>query len=173
MLGEAYLSQSDWDKARSVYEKLHSLDKNHVTAANNLAWLLAKHANKAPDALAIVRELRMGRFSKKPISGDRLQPNILDTMGLVYTRMNQGASFTEMRDLFEAARERYPRDPRVYLYLAHAYMGLLDTDKADRLYSTAMDLARGPGLRMLSAQKCKEIIDEAQAAQKKLRQTAN
>lgn len=172
LLGDAYLSQSMWDKARTLYEKLHALDKNHVTAANNLAWLLAKHANKAAEALAILRELRMGRFSKKPITGDRIQPNILDTMGLVYSKMNQGASFIEMRDTFEAARERHPRDPRMYLYLAHAYAGLLETDKADRLYTTAIDLARGVPARMLSAQKTKEIIDEALAAQKKLRQTA-
>jgi tetratricopeptide (TPR) repeat protein len=172
LLGEAYLSQSAWDKAQALYEKLHALDKNHVTAANNLAWLLAKHGNKVPEALAIVHELRTGRFSKKPITGDRIQPNILDTMGLVYTKMNQGTAFTEMRDTFEAARERHPRDPRMYLYLAHAYAGLLETEKADRLYTTAIDLARGAGPRMLSAQKSKEIIDEAQAAQKKLRQTA-
>ena len=171
-LGEAYLSQSAWDKALALYEKLYALDKSHITAMNNLAWLLAKHANKPSEALAIVREMRMGRFSKKPITGDRIQPNILDTMGLVYTKMNQGASFTEMRDTFEAARERYPRDPRMYLYLAHAYAGLLETDKADRLYTTAIDLARSAGSSMLSAQKSKEIIDEAQAAQKKLRQTA-
>ena len=172
LLGEAYLAQSALDQAQALYEKLHALDKNHVTAANNLAWLLAKHANKAPEALAILRELRTGRFSKKLITGDRIQPNILDTMGFVYTKMNQGASFIEMRDTFEAARERHPRDPRMYLYLAHAYAGLLETEKADRLYTTAIDLARGAGPRMLSAQKSKEIIDEAQVAQKRIRQTA-
>jgi tetratricopeptide (TPR) repeat protein len=171
-LGEAYIGQSAWDKARAVYEKLHALDKNHITAANNLAWLLAKHANKAPEALAIVQEMRKGRFSQKPITGDRIQPNILDTLGLVYTKMNQGASYTEMRETFEAARERHPRDPRMYLYLAHAYAGLLETDKADRLYTIAINLARGDGRKILPAQKCKEVIDEAQAGQKKVKQTA-
>lgn len=172
LLGDLYVSQEAWDKARAVYEKVLAKDKTHGAAANNMAWMLARHLNNAPAALRIVQELRKGRFSHKPISGDRLRPEFLDTLGVIYTKMNRGALFNEMRDVFEAARQRFPHDPRMYMYLGHAYAGMLETDRAENLYTSAVEIARKSGRKYLSPRKCQEVIVEVEAAQKKIRETA-
>ncbi|MGH7224748.1 MAG: hypothetical protein ACRELF_16115, partial [Gemmataceae bacterium] len=125
-----------------------------------------------PEALRIVQELRKGRFSHKPISGDRLRPGFLDTLGVVYTKMNKGALYGEMRDVFAAARQRYPHDPRMYMYLGHAYAGLLETDRAQQLYASAVEIARKKGQQYLSPEKCQAVIAEVEAAQKKIKETA-
>lgn len=171
LLGDLHVSQSAWDKARRIYEKALAKDNNAV-AANNLAWMLAKHFNNAAEALRLVRELRKGRFSHKPISGARLRPEFLDTLGVIYTKMNEEALYPEMRQLFEAARQRYPHDPRMYMYLGHAYAGMLETERAARMYALAVEVARNTGPRFLSAEKCQEVIAEVEAAQKKLKETA-
>jgi tetratricopeptide (TPR) repeat protein len=172
LLGDLYVSQSSWEKARQAYEKVLAQDKTNAGAGNNLAWMLAKYFNNAPEALRMAQELRKGRFSHKPISGDRLRPEFLDTLGVIYTKMDKGSLASEMRDLFEEARQRYPHDPRLYMYLGHAYVGLLETDRAERLYATALEVAGKSGQQFLSPEKCQEVIDEVHAAQKKLKETA-
>ena len=172
LLGDTYVSQSMWEKARPVYEKVLAKDKTHAAAGNNLAWILAKHFNNAPEALRIAQELRKGRFSHKPISGDRLRPEFLDTLGVIYTKMNKGSLYREMRDVFEAARQRYPHDPRMFMYLGHAYAGMGETDRAEQLYASAVGIARKSGRQYLSPEKCQEVIVEVEAAQKKLKGTA-
>jgi tetratricopeptide (TPR) repeat protein len=171
-LGDVYLAQSSWDKARGVYEKVLAKDKNQAAAANNLAWLLAKHFNEPAEALRLVQEACKGRFSHKPISADRLRPELLDTLGVVYTKMGKGALYPEMRDLFETARQRYPHDPRPYMYLGHAYAGLLEPERADQLYASAVEIAGTTGRQFLSPEKCEKVIAEVKAAQKKLKETA-
>jgi Flp pilus assembly protein TadD len=170
-LGEVYLAQSSWDKARAVYEKVLAKSKNAV-AANNLAWLLARHFNNAAEALRLVQEARQGRFSHKPISADRLRPEFLDTLGMVYTKVGEAALYPEMRDVFEAARQRYPHDPRTYMYLGHAYAGLQEREQAEHLYAWAVEVARKSGRQFLSPEQCRDVIAEVQAAQKQLRETA-
>jgi tetratricopeptide (TPR) repeat protein len=170
-LGDAYLAQSSWDKARAVYEKILAKNKN-AAAANNLAWLLAKHFDNAAEALRLVQEARQGTFSHKPISTDRLRPEFLDTLGIVYTKLGKTSLYPEMRELFEAARQRYPHDPRTYMYLGHAYAGLQETGQAERLYALAVEVARKSGRQFLSPEKCQEVIVEVEAARKKLQETA-
>jgi tetratricopeptide (TPR) repeat protein len=172
LLGDLHVSQQSWDKARVVYEKVLALDKTNGVAGNNLAWILAKHLNKAPEALRLVQEARKGRFSHKPISGDRLRPEFLDTLGLIYTKMEKGSLYADMRDVFEAARHRWPHDPRICAYLGNAYAGLLEMDRAERWYAAAIEIANKSGQQFLSPQQCKEVIDEVHLAQKKIKQTA-
>jgi tetratricopeptide (TPR) repeat protein len=171
-VADVYVSQSSWDKARAVYERALAKNKDQPTVANNLAWLLAKHFNNPSEALRLMQEARKGPFSHKPISADRLRPELLDTLGVVYTKMGKGSLYPEMRDLFEGARQRFPHDPRMYLYLGHAYAGLLETDRADRFYASAAEVAAKTGRQFLSPEKCQEVIAEAKAAQKKLKQAA-
>ncbi|HEY7326115.1 MAG TPA: tetratricopeptide repeat protein [Gemmataceae bacterium] len=171
-LGDVYISQSSWDKARAVYEKALAKNKHQPAVANNLAWLLAKHFDNPSEALRVIQEARKGSFSRKPISADRLRPELLDTLGVVYTKMGKGSLYPEMRDLFEDARQRFPHDPRMYLYLGHAYAGLLETDRANRFYGSAAEVAAKTGRQFLSPEKCQEVIAEAKAAQKKLKETA-
>lgn len=172
LLGDGYVAQSVWDKARTFYEKALALDAKQAAAGNNLAWLLAKHFNDAPKALGIVEELRKGQFSHKPLSGDRLRTEFLDTLGVVYTKANQASAYGAMRDLFEAARPRYPHDPRISMYLGHAYAGLMEAERAERLYALALDIAHKSGQQFLTPDQCKEVIAEVEAAQKKLKETA-
>ncbi len=168
-LGNVYLAKEAWSRARDVYERLWNKNKANLLAGNNLAWITAKYQNNVPAALPIVRQARKGRFSGKLISADRLPVYFLDTLGLIYTRTNEEALYAELRDDFEIARKRYPREPRVYLYLGHAYAGLRDSDKAEKIYRKTLELLdRGDGKKMM-AQERKELIAEVETARKKLR----
>ncbi len=169
-MADVYLAQLSWDKARAIYEKMLAKHKN-AAAANNLAWLLAKHFNDAAQALRLAQEARKGPFSHKPISADRLRPEFLDTLGIIYTKLGNGSLYPEMRDLFEVARQRYPYDPRNYMYLAHAYAGLQEAGRAERLYEMALDVASKSGRGFLTSKQCDEVIAEVKAAQKKLKDT--
>jgi predicted Zn-dependent protease len=171
-LGDVYLAQSSWDKARAVYEKIWAKNRS-AAVANNLAWLLAKHLDNAPEALRLVQEARQGPFSHKPIAVERLRPEFLDTLGVVYTKMGKASLYPEMRDLFEAARRRYPHDPRMYMYLGHAYAGLQETGQAERLYAMAVEVARKSGRQFLTPEQCQEVIAEVETAQKALKKTAH
>jgi tetratricopeptide (TPR) repeat protein len=170
-LGDVYVAQSQWKQARDIYEKVWSKDQSQALVGNNLAWLLAKYLNEAPKAMSIISVLRLGKFSRKPITGDRLRLEFLDTLGLIYTKAAGAAQYGEMRDLFEQARERYPNDPRLCLYLGRAYAGLGEEDRAQHLYEAALELAAKPDRALLSPKQCEEVIAEAKSAQKELKHT--
>ncbi len=171
-LGDVYLAEESWAKARAAYEKVWTNDKTQGAVGNNLAWILAEHLNEAPKALSMIAELRQGKFSHKPISGDRLRPEFLDTLGLIYTKAAAPAQYEAMRELFEEGRQRFPRDPRLCLYLGRAYAGLGDSERAERMFAAATELAHKADLPYLTPEKCKKVISEAEAEQKKLKETA-
>jgi tetratricopeptide (TPR) repeat protein len=168
-LGNVYLGKEAWAQARDVYERFWAKNKTNLLAGNNLAWILAKYLTNVPAALPIVQQVRKGRLSGKPISADRLPVYFLDTMGLVYTRTNTESLYAEMRDDFELARKRYPREPRVYLYLGHAYAGLRDADKAEKIYRKTLELLESADGKNMTSQERKELIAEVENARKKLK----
>jgi tetratricopeptide (TPR) repeat protein len=170
-LGNVYVGKEAWTHARDVYVRFWAKNKTNLLAGNNLAWILAKYLNDVPEALRIVQQVRKGRLSGKPISADRLPVYFLDTLGLVYTRTNKEPLYTEMRDSFELARRRYPREPRVCLYLGHAYSGLREPDKAEKMYRKTLELLDGRGGKSMKPQERKELIAEIEEARKKLKPT--
>ena len=93
---------------------------------------------------------------------DAVQSVLLSELG-----RRQGTDPT--RDVFAAASKRHPHDPRMYLYLGHAYAGLGEPDRAAELYATAVALAGPRGRSLLNSTERQEVIQAAEAAQKKLK----
>jgi Tfp pilus assembly protein PilF len=168
MLGDIYVSRQEWAKARDHYAAVLKEHKDNFVAANNLAWILATQLNDPETALAVVREACKGRYSGKPVPGDRLNPEVLDTAGVVYTKLGKAQYYPEMRDLFEGARRRYANDPRMFLYLGRAYAGLGDAPRATEMYTAAMKLAGPQGKNALPPSQRDEVLVAARAGLKAL-----
>jgi Tfp pilus assembly protein PilF len=177
LLGEIYVARMRsefwsflrplWvERAYEAYGKVYALQKGHIVAGNNLAWLLASEMNQPEKALTIAREVRMGQHSKKPLSGDRLPLELLDTFGAIHRNLEKPELNAEMRDLFQAAVTRYKSDPRMYLHLGRAYAGLKDKTKANDMFATAISMSKSRST-LPTAQR-QSVIQEAEAEQKKL-----
>jgi tetratricopeptide (TPR) repeat protein len=155
-------------QARRSYETVYANHKGHERAGNNLAWILAQEENNPEAALRYLQEVRTGRHSKQLRTGDRLPVELLDTLGMVYRNLDRPEQQAEMRDLFEAARVRYPSDPRMYLHLGNAYAGLREVSKAKTMYAAAITLANQKTRSLLSPEERQAVIDAAKAEQGKL-----
>jgi Tfp pilus assembly protein PilF len=155
-------------QAKRAYETVYADHKGHLVAGNNLAWLLVKFEGDAETALRYLQEVRTGRHSKQPIAPERLPAELLDTFGEVYKALDKPDLYPEMRAMFEAARVRYPNDPRMYLHLANAYAGLGDKAKARSLYAAAISLASQPQRTTLKPETLAEVIRQAKALESAL-----
>jgi predicted Zn-dependent protease len=170
LLANLHLLRQDWMAAQSVLKMILQKEPDNFVAGNNLADILATKLDQPAEAREIVDRLRLGRFSKKPLPGDRLNSAFLDTIGVVYHRIGGTDACQEMVSLFESARIRYPSDPRPYLYLGHAYAGLNQPATARNMYAAAIRLARQDRCHELNPQKREEVIDAAMIAQKLISQ---
>jgi tetratricopeptide (TPR) repeat protein len=157
-------------KAIAAYQAVYDQDPRHAVAANNLAWLQNRTGGAAEKdaALMIVDTLRKGRYSGRPVSGDRLPLELLDTLGVIYRDCRR---FQEAVALFEEAIQRYANEPRVALHLGKSYAGLNQLDKAkaqlDRAYRQATDKAGAATSAERRAQ-WQAVAAEAQQAQREL-----
>lgn len=140
LAGDLALAKQDWDAAVTVYKGLFDEDNANGVAANNLAWLLATKKNRPAEALALVEKARVRKGADKPIGPERLRPEFLDTIGVVYAKVANKAKYPEMRDLFDAAVRRYPGDPRLHFWLAEAHAGLGENSKALARYEVVVKL---------------------------------
>lgn len=175
MLGEVYLGRLQaatttqqravWvERSRQLYAALIAKQPGQLTATNNLAWLLVHECGKPAEALQLMQQVRKSRFTQKPLPGDRLSPPVLDTFGMIYRDLNRPELFVEMRDMFDSARQRYPQDPRMYLYLGYAHAGLGDRRQAEELMASAVALAEPQARTGLTADILRKVKDEAQTA---------
>lgn len=155
-------------QAKQSYEAVYADHKGHLIAGNNLAWLAVREDKDPETALKYLREVRTGRHSKQAIAPERLPAELLDTFGEVYAALNKPEYFTEMRDMFEAARARYPNDPRMYLHLGNAYAGLQDFAKARSMYAAAISLASQPARSSLKPEERDAVIQQAKEKQNAL-----
>jgi hypothetical protein len=169
MRGDIALVKQDWDGAVAVYRQLLDRNPRHFIAGNNAAWVLAAKKNDPAGALRIVEDVRKG-LAGRPIGAERLPPDFLDTIGVVYRKLDRADRYTEMRELFEAAARRYPTDPRMHLFLGEAQAALKENSRAMATLDTAVRLATqpAPGVRLTDEQK-KEVLQTAEAVKKRLR----
>lgn len=139
--GDAAIAREEWDKALDVYRDLLKENPRHFIAGNNAAWILAQKQNKAGEALALVEAVRKGR-SGRPVGPERLPADFLDTIGVVYLKLNDPGRAGEMRALFEAATRRYPADPRLATFYAYALAATGEKSRAMEVLDTALRLTK-------------------------------
>ncbi len=167
MLGDIATAKKDWPKAEGYYRELIKQNNQNFIAANNLAWILAEIKNDPNAALALVEEVRKGKNGTRPISPERFPVDFLDTLGVIYTKLNRSDRLPEMRITFEAAVKRYPNDPRMFLYLAQSQAGLGEKFKALENLDSAIRLANQKNA--LTAEQNKSVLQGAEALRAKLR----
>jgi len=167
MLGDVAILRKDWDTALDIYRALLKQNPRHFIAGNNLAWILAEHQNNPSAALTVVEDVRKGRNGVRPIGAERLPADFLDTIGVVYMKLNQPGKFKEMQALFEVAVKRHPIDPRMYLYLGQAQAENGEKSKAIESLDTATRLA---GVKnALPEEQNKGVINAAETTRKRIR----
>lgn len=128
-LGQTYLLRSqaeNWpllrlqsaSKAVEVYRAIYERLPGHLIAGNNLAWLLNQELGETEAALAVAERVRQGRHSKKPVSGERLPVEFLETLAGIYREAQRPEDAVR---LFKEATRRYSLEPRIHLHLGRAY----------------------------------------------------
>jgi tetratricopeptide (TPR) repeat protein len=126
-------------QAIDAYTAAHRLAPEDLTAVNNLAWAL-NHERRTGEAYAYAQELRKGRLSQQPLTGDRLPLPILDTLAEVFSAAGHPEEAVSM---LEEAAVRYPREPQVYLQLGRAHLRLKNYSKAGEALARARQFAEG------------------------------
>lgn len=149
LLGDIGLANKKYPEAAKFYQAI--LDKNprHLVAANNLAYTLSENLNKPEEAMKVVEKYRKDATGDKPLSTDRLPAAMLDTLGVVYLKLKQPAKFQEMKQIFESAVERYPRDPRMHYYLGLSCIELGFKNQAVPYLKAADKIVSAPGYKDL------------------------
>src|SRR5262249_52629898 len=87
---------ADIDKAIAVYQAANKAAPEQLIAANNLAWLLSEERHDAQAAYEVLQKARVRRPGQKPLSGDRLDLEVLDTFGLVLLASGHHAEATQL-----------------------------------------------------------------------------
>src|SRR5262249_28041766 len=129
-------------------------------------WILAEMKNDPASALAIVEEIRKARDGDRAVAPERLPADFLDTIGVIYVKLNRADRNQEMRAMFEAAVKRYPTDPHMHLYLGHALAATGERSRALAAFDEAIRLA---GTKNgLPDDQNKAAAASAEAARKKL-----
>jgi tetratricopeptide (TPR) repeat protein len=159
------------DKAIELYEAVWKAAPGHPVAGNNLAWLMCMERKDPKAALAIIEKVRLGRLSGKPVSGDRLNAEILDTAGVVY---NAAGKHDEELKLFEEAIQRYKNEPRVFVHLGRAYANQKKWGDAVENFNRGIEMADQKAQTVRDEErkaKLKELATKARAERDALGQT--
>jgi tetratricopeptide (TPR) repeat protein len=182
LLGEAFLQRMFLETAASVnrkalarqaaacYQQIYKNKKGDPLVGNNLAWLQISELGDSAEAYRIAQEVRLGKFFTKPLPGEQLSADFLDTLGLIYEKMASADQTAERIELFESAQKRYTQDPRVFLHLGHAYSAAKETKKAQQAYEKALSLLESSP--SLSAARKQSLQSEIERGQARLRQLA-
>jgi tetratricopeptide (TPR) repeat protein len=98
-LGNVRLAEKRYGEARREYLEALSLRPADPEATNNLAWAAILSGNDREEALRRVDAVLAAREAHPP-PGDGLTPSLLDTRGVLLTRL---ARFAEAESAFEQA----------------------------------------------------------------------
>jgi tetratricopeptide (TPR) repeat protein len=114
LAGEMYESQSNWDQAKTMYQKALEIQSDNPLASNNLAYVMLQQGGNVDVALAMAQTARRGM----PDSA-----NAADTLGWAYF---QKGVYQSAIDMFqESLRLNEKRgasdDPIVHYHLGLAY----------------------------------------------------
>lgn len=166
---QAPATKESADKALAVFKNVYEKVPGHLAAGTALAALLLEHG-ETEAALAVVQQMRLGRSSRKPVGGDRLPLDAIDTMAAVFTAARQ---YRDAVTLLNEAAKRYADEPRIYVALGRTYTGLKQAAhalenlaKGAALARQKADVARDPRRKV----ELLALADEALLEQKKLRE---
>ena len=127
-------------QAAAAFSKVYRRQQGQLLSGNNLAWLLASELNDPTEAYRIMQEVRTPKYYTRPMTGDMLPVAVLDTLGLVYNKLDRPDLLQERIAVFEAARRRYTEEPRIALYLAQGYLAAGDGKRAMTTYQATRSL---------------------------------
>ena len=179
LLGDLYLMQfQDATKladraalarqAQAAFAKVYTQRKGHVIAGNNLAWLLICEGGDPEEALRLLKEVRANRYTGKPMPAEMLPADVIDTFGRVYQKLNKPDLAAEEIELFRAARQRYPADPRICLHLGRAMQRAGKKADANQLFAAALTLIQQPSAT-IEVDKRSTLAKEVLSAQQNLK----
>jgi len=159
------------DRAIEQYQAVRETSPGNAMASGNLAWLLSQDRHDTDAACAVIKSFLEAPPSQKPTTGDRLDLNTLDTIGVVYCASPQHAQ--DAVELFEQAAGRYPDDPRVFLYLGRAYAGLGKNKRAEETLNKSVRLAinQADNAKGAERKQWEDLADEARRRMKELKRS--
>eukprot|EP00913_Durusdinium_trenchii_P028299 g26527.t1 len=102
-------------KSRKHLELVLKLKPDHLTAINNLAWLLAHELDEPKEALKIVQRITSS------VSVPLMNVGIIDTVAMVYRRNGQ---YLNARKILEEATSLHPRKAGLHFQLGLVYAQL-------------------------------------------------
>jgi TolA-binding protein len=155
-------------QAIKTYEAVWAESPGNVVAGNNLAWLVNEQEGDPTTALATIDKVRLGPYSRKPISGDRLPVEVLDTLGVIYRAAGKNEDALK---LFQEAVQRYRQEPRILLHLGRSQTALRQVQEAYKSLSAAIEAAESRARETKDPErkaKFLELAREAREEQKKL-----
>ncbi len=101
-LGNVRLAEKKYSEAREEYAKALELRPGDPEATNNLAWAAIHSGTGVEEALRGLDAVLSGREKGSP-PADRLTPSLLDTRGVLLTRLHRAAEAVAAFDRAEAA----------------------------------------------------------------------
>jgi tetratricopeptide (TPR) repeat protein len=128
MLGTIYDMQKRYDLAEKHYREALKINPDFVAAANNLAYLLAMQDKNIDEALELARK------AKEKLPKD---PNIMDTLGLVYYK--RGLYDSAAGELMDSL-EKLPENAVVHYHLGLVYFKKGEMGKARSELEQALKL---------------------------------
>jgi tetratricopeptide (TPR) repeat protein len=156
------------DKAIAIYQQVWKDSPGNVAAGNNLAWLLNEEKDNPGAALNIIEEVRKGRFSQQPITGERMNLEVLDTLGTI---LRANGKNEEAEQLFQEATQRYGGEPRVLVHLGKSQLAAGKGQEAYKSLQVAITIAETKARSAAPDRKAKleEIAADAREVQRKIK----
>jgi len=125
-LGKLYEDEHNWEQAKKLCERAHSVDPDSPLVANNLAYLYLEHGGDVNLALSLAQMAKQ----KMPDS-----PNAADTLGWAYYKLGSTASaIAQLKECTQKA----PNNPTFQYHLGMAFLVAGNVDSAERSLEKAL-----------------------------------
>jgi len=171
LLAEAYMERGRhamWPFLRSVYNNkaidiFYPIYTKSKALGNNLAWLLTQERGDTKAALDIIEWVRKGEYSEQPCPPERLHPQILDTLAVVYREAEQ---YKKSEELLKGAAKQYADDPHLAVLTARHYAAQKMTGKAKAELNRAASLFTRKAEATPNLPRRTELLEQAVAARR-------